>query len=203
MNTSANPESLLNAARHGEAERFGELLERYRHYLRLLARIQIGQRLQSKIDASDIVQETFLEAHRHFVNFRGATEAELIAWLKQILAGNLANLLRRYIGTQARDVLLEREIADAIDRSSMALDAAFVARCSSPSHEVSQREQAVLLANALEALPEDYREVIILRHFEGLTFPKVAERMGRSVDSVEKLWLRAVTRLRQSFGENT
>src|SRR5580704_16305629 len=103
-----DPENLLREAKAGDAATLGRLLERYRRYLSLLARVQIGQRLQGKVDASDLVQETFLEAHRNFDRFRGGSEGEFVAWLRQILAGNLADLLRRYLGTQGRDVHLER-----------------------------------------------------------------------------------------------
>src|SRR5438128_11691435 len=115
------PEQLLQEARGGDAATLGRLLEVYRRYLALLARVQIGRHLQGKADASDIVQETFLEAHRNFANFRGSSEAELIQWLRQILVGNVADLLRRYLGTRGRDVRLERGIADAFDRSSVLL----------------------------------------------------------------------------------
>src|SRR5262249_54732612 len=126
--------------------------------------------------------------------------AELISWLRQILAAKMADLLRRYLGTQARDVRLEREIEDAFCRSSAALDRGLVAPQSSPSQQAARREQAVLLADALEQLPPDYREVLVLRHLEALPFPEVARRMGRSLDSVEKLWMRGLVRLRQLVG---
>jgi RNA polymerase sigma-70 factor (ECF subfamily) len=197
---TADPEQLLQEARAGDAATLGRLLELYRRYLALLARVQIGQRLQGKVDASDLVQETFLEAHRNFTRFQGASEAQLVRWLRQILAAKLADLLRRYLGTRGRDVLLEREIEDAFDRSSVVLDRGLVAPQPSPSQQAVRREQAVLLADALGELPDDYREVIVLRNLEGLTFPQVARRMGRSQDSVEKLWMRALMRLRQLLG---
>jgi RNA polymerase sigma-70 factor (ECF subfamily) len=193
-------EELLALARAGDDFALGQLLERYRAYLSLLARLQIGRRLQGKADCADLVQETFLEAARHFGRFQGQTEPELAAWLRQILAGCLAHLVRRYYGTQARDIRLERALEGDLDQSSRAIDRGLVAVQSTPSQRASRREQAVLLADALAELPADYHEVIVLRHLEGLTFPQVAERMGRSVDSVEKLWLRAVTRLRQTVG---
>jgi RNA polymerase sigma-70 factor (ECF subfamily) len=193
-------EELLRQARAGDAGALGALLERYRPYLTLLARVEIGRRLQSKADAADLVQETFLEAHRHFARFEGAAEPQLAAWLRQILAGALANLLRRYLGTQGRDVRLERDLAEGLDRSSAALEGGLVASCSSPSQQATTREQAVRLADALAALPDDYREVITLRHLQGLTFPQVARAMGRSEDSVQKLWLRALGKLRQALG---
>jgi RNA polymerase sigma-70 factor (ECF subfamily) len=192
-------EDLIARARHGE-DALGQLLERYRSYLTLLARVQIGRRLQGKADCADVVQETFLEAARQFPQFRGQTEQELVSWLRQILAGCLAHLVRRYCGTQARDIRLERGLEYDLDQSSRALDRALIAQQSTPSQRAAKREQAVLLADALAALPADYHEVIVLRHIEGLTFAQVAERMGRTLDSVEKLWLRAVVRLRQAVG---
>jgi len=200
---TVDPEHLLQEARAGDGATLGQLLELYRRYLALLARVQIGQRLQGKVDASDIVQETFLEAHRNFPRFRGASEGEFVAWLRQILAGNLADVLRRYLGAQGRDVRLEREIVDAFDRSSILLDRGLVSPNSSPSQQAARREQSVLLADALEQLPDDYRDVLVLRHLEGLTFPEVAQRMGRSLDSVEKLWMRGLVRLRQIMGATT
>ena len=197
---TADPEQLLREARAGDVSVLGELLELYRRYLALLARVEIGRRLQGKVDASDLVQETFLEAHRNFARFRGTSEAQLVRWLRQILAANLANLLRRYLGTQGRDVCREHDLAAAFDRSSAVLDGGLVAPHSSPSQQAARREQSVRLADALAQLPDDYREVIVLRHLEGLTFPQAARRMGRSLDSVEKLWMRALARLRQSLG---
>jgi RNA polymerase sigma-70 factor, ECF subfamily len=196
---ASEAERLLRRARAGDAAARGELLELYRSYLALLARLQIGRLLQGKLDASDVVQETFLKAHRHFAQFRGKTEAELLAWLRQIVVSHLVNLVRHHRGTQQRNVRLERDLAAELDRSSRALDAALFAKQSTPSQQASRREQAVLLADALAQLPEDYREVMILRHLEGLTFAQVAQRMGRSLDSVEKLWARALTRLRRAL----
>jgi RNA polymerase sigma-70 factor (ECF subfamily) len=194
------PEQVLALARGGSASALGQLLDLYRDYLALLARLQIGRRLQSKVDASDLVQETFLQAHEHFAHFRGNTEGELVSWLRQILATTLANLVRHYCGTRRRDVRLERELAAELDESSRALDRSLVARHSSPSQRAARREQAVLLANALAKLPTDHREVIVLRHLEGLTFPEVARRMGRTVDSVKKMWTPALARLRSALG---
>jgi RNA polymerase sigma-70 factor (ECF subfamily) len=195
-----DPDRLLALARGGSAAALGQLLEGYREYLSLLARLQISRRLQSKVEAADLVQETFLQAHQHFAGFRGSTESELVSWLRQILATTLANVVRHYCGTQRRDVRLERDLAAELDASSQALDRALVDRQSSPSQRVARREQAVLLANALARLPPDYREVIILRHVEGLKFAEVALRMGRTIDRVKKLWTPALAQLRSALG---
>jgi RNA polymerase sigma-70 factor (ECF subfamily) len=195
-----DPEQLLRLARAGDDQAFGRLLQMYRNYLALLARLDIGRHLQGKADDSDLVQETFLEAHRHFGQFRGVTEAELVGWLRQILAGRLAKLVRRYHGTQRRNVRLERQLQVELDESSRALGAGLAAKQSTPSERAVRREQAVQLADALQQLPDAYREVIILSHLEGLSFPEVARRTGRSVDSVKNLWARAVARLRRLVG---
>jgi RNA polymerase sigma-70 factor (ECF subfamily) len=197
-----NPGVLLHAARAGDASARGRLLELYRDYLKLLARLQLDQRLQSKLDASDVVQEAFLQAHRAFDQFQGGSEAELTAWLRQILASKLADQMRRYYGSRQRNVRLERELVRDIDQSSSALNGELLAAQSSPSSQAERREQAVLLAAALEQLPESYREVIVLHHLEDLPFPEVARRMGRSVDSVKNLWLRALPRLRRLLGDS-
>ena len=197
---SESPDDLIREAKQSGEPAFGRLLARYSPYLMLLARVEVGRRLQGKLDPADLVQDTFLEAHRHFAGFRGSTEPEFAGWLRQILAGVLANTLRRYFGTKARDPRLEQELRAAVDQSSCMLVGQLAAPGSSPSEAASRREQAVLFADALGRLPDDYREVIVLRHLEGLTFPAVAERMGKTVDSVEKLWLRAIAKLRQAVG---
>lgn len=199
MAQDISPQALLDQARGGNDAALGRLLESYSNYLTLLARVQIGRRIQGKVDANDVVQEVFLEAHRQIANFRGTSECELVAWLRRILAGQLALTLRRYLGTKGRDVNLERELGAQLDQSSHAMDGGFVATTSTPSQHVSRREQAVLLADALDKLPADYREVIILRHLESLPFAEVATHMGRSEDSVQKLWVRALASLRRSM----
>ncbi len=195
-----SPEQLLRQARSGDAEALGRLLQLYRQYLAFLARREIGRRLQGKVDPSDAVQEAFLGAHRDFAQFRGTTEREFTAWLRQVLASVLANLVRHYQGTRRRDVRLERQLAAELDESSEALDRGLIDVHSSPSQRADRREQAVLLADALGRLPEEQRELLILRHLEGLTFPEVARRLGRSVDSVKKQWPRALAALRRSLG---
>jgi RNA polymerase sigma-70 factor (ECF subfamily) len=196
-----NPEDLLRLARRGDGQALGALLDLYRNYLKLLARVQIDWRLGRKVDASDVVQETFLKVHRFFGEFRGQTEAELIAWLRQILATTLAKLVRHYHGTQRRRLSLERDVADELNRSAQSMDAGLIQH-SSPSQYAARREQAVLLANALARLRMDHREVVVLRHLEGLSFAEIAKHMNRSVEAVKKLWARALVQLRNQWEED-
>jgi RNA polymerase sigma-70 factor, ECF subfamily len=193
---STDPELLLVLAKEGDGDSLGRLLERYRNYLILMARMQVGRTLQGKFDAEDVLQDTALAAHRSIGRFRGRSEQEFQAWLLRILASVLANLVRRFRGTKRRDPRLERGLAEDLDRSSRALEHGLVAAHSSPSQQASRREQAFLLADALGKLPDDYREVIILRQLEDLSFADVALRMQRSEDSVKNLWVRALARMR-------
>jgi len=203
MNTAipTDPTELIRQARAGDTDALGRLLGSYGNYLNLLARVQVGRRLQGKVDPADVVQETYLEAHRHFAGFRGQSEPEIAAWLRQILAGIISNLVRRYIGTKARDVRLEREVAGELDQSSQALDLGFVDPGPTPSKLVARRERSVLLADALARLPDDYRDAIVLRNLQELPFAEVAKRMDRSEDAVQKLWVRALAKLRKALDE--
>ena len=188
-------EVLLSLAHRGDAAAAGTLLQAYRPYLTLLARVQLGKKLQGKADPADVVQEVFLDAHRQFGRFRGTTEAELTAWLRRILAGHIALLLRRFVGTQGRDVMLERSLSAELDGASGLLDLGLFATQSTPSQHATRRERAVLLADALARLPDELREVLILRHLEELTFQQVAQRMGRSEGGIYKIWVRALGEL--------
>jgi RNA polymerase sigma-70 factor (ECF subfamily) len=197
--TVGEPVELLCLAKAGNPSALGQLLELYRNYLLLLARLQIGRRLQGKADAADLVQETFLQAYRNFAQFRGAGEQEFAGWLRQILASRLAKLVRRYCDTRQRDIRLERELAGELDQSSRAVEQGLAARQSSPSRRAIRREQAVLLADALGQLSTDYQEVLVLHHLQGLGFPEVAQRMDKTVASVKNIWARALAQLRRTF----
>ena len=199
-NNSAAPERLPELARRAADSALGRRLEAHRDYLTILARMQIGQRLQGKVDPTDVVQETFLHAVRDAAQFRGSSDEELAGWLRQILAARLADLVRRYFGTQGRDVRLEQALQVELDHSSQLLDRGLVAPLTSPSQQAARHEQAAWLAQALERLPAAYRDVLVLHHLEGCDFPEVARRLGRSVEAVKKLWARALARLRRSVG---
>jgi RNA polymerase sigma-70 factor (ECF subfamily) len=194
-----DPEFLLAMAKTGDGAALGRLLQRYHNYMGLLVRLQVGRRLRSKVDVEDLLQEIWLEIHRKIALFRGGSEREFLTWVRRVIGTILANQIRHYLGTKGRDLRLERALGDELDQSSRALNEGLVASQSSPSQQAVRREQAVLLADALQDLPEDYREVIILRQLEGLSFPDVALRMGRTEDSVKNVWLRALARLRRTL----
>lgn len=199
-----NPEELLADARRGESACLGRLLNLYRNYLHLLARAQIDLHLRGRADASDLVQETFLDACRNFGRFEGGTEAELMAWLRQILVFNLARLVQKQLTTQKRDARREvslNQYVAALERSSARIEAALMSRQSSPSAQAQRRERVALVADHLARLPPDYREVIMLRNLQSLAFSEVARRMGRTPGAVRILWVRALDQFRQLLEE--
>ena len=147
-----------------------------------------------------MVQETFFLAHRDFEQFRGQTEREFAAWLRQILINSLARLVRRHVLAEKRDFRREvsiNRLGDSVERSALRLESALIDRGVSPSAYARRRESDRILADRLADLPDDYRQVLVLRHVEGLSFEKVAKQMDRSSGAVRMLWLRAIRQLRQ------
>lgn len=198
-NSSSSPERLLRLVRGGDSERMGRLLQMYRNYLQLLAESELDRKLRARISPSDIVQDTMLEAHRDFPQFRGTTEAEFIGWLRQILINNLAEVISKHVLTEKRDVRRDVSLAKlnaSFQRSTIQLRDALVADVDSPSDDALRRERAVLLADLLAELSEAHREVIMLRNLRGLPFKTVALRMDRSVAATKMLWMRAIKQLR-------
>jgi len=183
----------LDAARGGSAEALGAGFEACRTYLLLIANRELDPALMAKGGASDLVQETFLEAQRDFAGFRGNTDAEWRGWLRQMLVHNLANFTRRYRATGRRD--FAREI-DLVGNDSTRQPAGqLAAGTPSPSAEAVAHERAAAVHAALQRLPEDYCRVVTLRYQEGRSFEEIAAIMQRSENAVRKLWFRAVERL--------
>jgi RNA polymerase sigma-70 factor, ECF subfamily len=183
----------LPAARAGSREALGKVLEAARQYLLSIARQEFDPDLRAKNSPSDVVQETFVEAQRDFGRFQGNTEAELLAWLRQLLLHRVGKLRRRYRDTQKRQ--LAREVALGGDDSSSGLAGILAAGSLSPSGQAMENEQDEALQAALGRLPEDYRRVITLRYQEQLPFEEIGRLLERSPDAARKLWARAVERL--------
>jgi RNA polymerase sigma-70 factor (ECF subfamily) len=203
MSVEMPASELIDRCRQGDAVAREHLFQRYRHYLHVLARAQIGRHLRAKCDASDLVQLTLLEAHRDFAGFQGQHEGELLAWLRRILAHNLFNEARRFSVQQrdtAREVSLEQWRA-GLDSSSAALGRCLADSTPPPGELAADREAAVRLADVLGRLPEDYQTVLVLRVFEGLPAEEVAQRMDRTAGAVRMLQMRALTALRAEFVE--
>jgi RNA polymerase sigma-70 factor (ECF subfamily) len=198
--TSSDLRRLIDRARREEPGALDQLLDSYRNYLRLLARTGLDASLQAKADPSDLVQDALLNAAQRFDQFRGASDAELAGWLRQILARCLAAFVRRY-RTGARRAGREQSLEQLVDRSSQAMERILATDGPSPSASAQRRDLGVMLSDALAQLGEDQREVIVLFHLEGLDWDEVARRMGRTAGAVQKLWTRALKQLRPLLDE--
>jgi RNA polymerase sigma-70 factor, ECF subfamily len=176
----------------------GQALERYRNYLHLLARLQIDPWLRPALAASDVVQQTLMEAHQARGRFQGANSGQLAAWLRQILACNLRDALRN-LGRDCRDKGREQSLDAALEASSQRLALFLAANQSSPSEQAERNERAILLADALTTLPEAQREALILQHWHGFTLDQIAERLGRTAAAVAGLLKRGLKHLRQTL----
>jgi RNA polymerase sigma-70 factor, ECF subfamily len=191
---------LLAGARAGDSDCLGWLLEIYRNYLHVTASAQLNQRLRSRVNPSDLVQETFLRASRHFGEFCGSSEQEWLGWLRTILRRSVLKMVHRQVVARKRSVLREvslQELAIRFGPEASGLVSLVVSSGSSPSTQARRQELSTLVAERLSRLPGHCRDVLVLRHLEGLSFPEVADRMGRTPGAVRVLWLRALERLRQ------
>lgn len=178
----------------------GESFDKFRSYLRLLANMQIDKRVRSKVDASDIVQQTMLQAHKARQQFRGENDAQRAAWLRQILVRNLHHATRD-MTRDKRDVRREQSMQAAVDQSSMRLERLLSNDESTPSMKVQRGEGLLQMAAAIESLPEAQREALILHYLEQKSLTEIAEQLGKTRGSIAGLVRRALAALREQFGQ--
>jgi RNA polymerase sigma-70 factor (ECF subfamily) len=194
-------QKLIQQARRGDDACRDQLFQLCRSYLGLVARAQVETWLKVKVDASDLVQETMMEAFRDFDRFQGETEKEWMAWLRKILAHNVADFVRQYRGTAKRQIGKEVRLRDpAASVSNLGGAPEPAAPIATPSQEFLRLDDELRVAAALGELPPDYQEVIMLRNLRRLPFNEVAEQMGRSRPAVQMLWMRAIKRLQEVLG---
>ena len=175
-------------------------LDDYRDYLMLLARLQFDPRLRARLDPSDVVQQTLLQAHRSLDDTRGRSEGEVLAWLRKILAHNLSHAVRDHTRDR-RNVAREFSIRTALDRSSARLENWLADDRPSPSQKAVRDEQLLKLGRALATLPEDQRESVILHHLEGWPVERIARHLGKTEKAVGGLLYRGLKQLRVTLRE--
>lgn len=196
-------ERLLADAQAGDVQARDALFARCRGYLTLVARTRLQGWMQGKIDSSDLVQQTLLDAYRGFDQFRGRTRGEWLAWLRRILDNRAADAVRAFQGTAKRRS--SREVS--LDQPGVGAGLSNPPRYEpvddgdSPSAALQRVEDQLALADAIEQLAPDYREVIILRNFQRRSFSEIAEIMGRTRPAVQMLWMRAVRTLQAILAE--
>ena len=203
MSHSTTPTlELLNEAKEGNYDSLGRLLHHYFRYLNVLSRSHIDERIKARVSASDVVQETLLEAHRDFKSFVGTSLEEFTGWIRRILFNNLARAIERNVLAEKRDVRKQRSLnekVNALDQTAGSLEALLAADVSSVSAAMQSDEAMLQLTRAIENLPPDYQTVLKLRHFEGLPFADIAARLDRKPGAIRMLWLRAVDKLRRNL----
>lgn len=188
-------EECLKKARNGDDFARNRLFEACRSCVAIAARVHLHRRLQSKFDPSDLVQQSLLDAHCGFEDFQGGSPAEWLAWLKQIVKHNAMDADKRFRQADRRDLRREFPL-QFFDSTGTKAEVPLVDPGPSPSQFASKGERELQLAAAIEALPDDYRQVILLRNLERLPFDRVAERMNRTRGACQMLWMRAVEQLR-------
>jgi len=193
-------QEVLQKAQDGDSQCLGELLSVYRGYLLGIAVARLDVRVRARCNPSDIVQETMLEAFRDFHQFRGGLEREFLAWIRQILANNLARAVQTHLLTGKRDMRREQQIDPHSTSNSSRLENHthwFTEQAASPSSLLQRSEQLSVVLNRMSELPSHYRDVLVLRHIEELTFDEVAARLGKTSGAVRMIWLRALETLRE------
>jgi len=191
----------MHDAHSGSAETLGKILEACRPYLLLIANTELDDDLQAKAGASDLVQQTFLEAQRDFGRFKGTTETELHAWLRQILRNNLANFRRDYRKLAKRKVARETSLHSGETGPSILKD--LPSKDDSPSIHLLRQEQEEMLQRVLNRLPENYRQAIVLRQREQCSFEVIGERLNCSAEAARKLWMRGLERLQEELAHES
>lgn len=183
-----------------QSQKLGRLLQLYRNYLSVLATTQLDRRLRRRMSTSDLVQETMMAAHRDFGQFRGGSEGELLAWLRQILSNCLSHAVEKNIHAQKRDMRREvaiEQVARKLDDSMARMSNLFADNAATPSQIVGQRELADELTNQLSKLKPNYRDVIVYRNLQGLTFEEIANRMEIKSGAARMLWTRAIAKFKE------
>lgn len=184
----------LQAARSGSSERVGTLIDNCRNYLLLVANRSVGDGLRARVAASDLVQETFLEAGKIFERFTGNSEEELLCWLTRILENKLGNAIKRNIQSAKRDASREVRLSDT-DYTQI-VGGSLDDSGPSPSDVVADNEEGSRIQAEVLQLPDDYRRVIDLRVHQTLSYDEIGRAMNRTDEAARKLFVRAIDELR-------
>ena len=176
------------------------VLNRVRPYLRLLAQAHLGDPLKKKVDASDIVQQTLLQAHQDWDQFKGKNEAQLVAWLKQILRNRLIDMARHWKG-QKRDLGRDVDLQQRVEDSFRQVDDWLAASQTSPSMAAHGNEMLVILSTAVEQLPEKLRQVVVMHHLQGMKLVEIANEVGCDETTVGRRLFRGIKKLGELMNE--
>jgi len=173
----------------------------YRGYLAFLARRHLLNRYSGKVDHSDIVQQTLLNAYTARAQCQGKKEPEILAWLRQILVHVIAHATRE-LHTKKRNIHREQSIAEDLDASSMRIESFLADKEPSPCQALIRKDRLRIVAAAIESLPEEQRQVLVLRYWEGKSTQEIAEVLGKSIGAVYGLLNRAKSKIRKLLDDD-
>lgn len=194
-------QSKLAAAKQGDSRAKGELLDRFKPYLNVIAQRLLDERLKGRMDYSDLVQATYLEASRDFDSFRGDSIETFLAWLRHILKNNIASVHQEHLATQKRSAKLEVHFVAGGESGSspMQFDQFIPSDASSPSQRMMRSEAAAMLAACIEHLPATQGEAIRMRYLEGMSLRAISEKMTKTEMAVAGLLKRGLQGLREEM----
>jgi RNA polymerase sigma-70 factor (ECF subfamily) len=201
MDMLFDSQDVLIRAKSGDESAKGELLNRFRPYLNVIAQRLLDERLQGRMDFSDVVQTTYLEATRDFDSFRGDTVESLLAWLRNILRNNVATAHQQHLAAQKRSARKETmlRVASESGGSSMGMADILPSESSTPSQRLMRDEAAVVLATCMSQIPETQRDAIRMRYLDGMSLKEISDRLGKSEMAVAGLLKRGLRALREQM----
>ncbi len=190
----------LVRAREGDRDALWEAADGLRPYLRAVARSVLAGRLEGKVDVTDVVQQSLLAAIERFDQFRGDSPGEWQQWLVTIVRNEARNLLR-FWHQDRRNVAAEKAVAGSVVETGRpgGDKPRLPAHEPTPSRQAATRQEAMQLLEAIDRLPLEYREVLQLRHFEGLSHRDIAARLDKTEAAIRQLWVRALKQLRSAM----
>ncbi len=180
---------------------FESEVQKFRPYLLVLARGQIPRSLQGRIEASDVVQDTLLEAFRKQSDFRGSNAQTLAGWLRSLLNYNMIDAVRRH-SRLSRDVAREIRAPRSMEESALGLEGLLIADQSTPSHHFANEQRSIQLAIAIEALPATQRDAILMRYTQAMSIAEIAAAIDKTNVAVAGLLKRGLANLRESLARS-
>ena len=197
----AGTQALIDRAQGGDGAARQQLLDRYRDYLRRMVAVRLDRRLAARVDVSDVVQETLVEAARRLDDYLRERPIPFYGWLRQLAGERIVDAHRRHVTTQRRSVTLEHRELELPDASADQLVRRLFAADTSPSNRMIRQERHERLKEALASLPQRDREVLVMRHLEQLSTSEIAAMLEITEPAVKSRLLRALIRMREQMGE--
>lgn len=179
-------------------ETFNEVLCQHRERLKRMVSVRMNQKLQGRLDASDVIQDTFVEAARALESYLDSPKISVFMWLRKLAGEKLIQAHRKHLGAEKRTAHREQAIFGGVPAAtSQVIAIQLSGKLTSPSIAAQKQESKDELMQALEQMGEIDREILMLRHFEQLSNKETAEVVGMNYEAVKKRYIRALDKLRE------